>query len=84
MSLGRDQFLAALAAIKAGTTTRAQRRRQVAALVTAGQEWLARHDTQSNASAQAFADSKPAQYQTFLDALPAVTVDAADPADQVP
>lgn len=83
MGIGRQQFLTALDAIKLAATTRAVRRRQVAALVTAGQEWLAAHDAQDNTAAQAFANSKPAQFSTFVDALPEVVVDAADPLDPI-
>lgn len=81
MGIGRQQFFAALAAIKANTTTRSQRRRQVAALVTAGQEWLALRDAQDAAAPADFAASKASQYATFLDALHEVTVSAADPTE---
>lgn len=81
MSIGRDHFLTALAAIKTAVLGRAGRRKQVAALVTAGQEWLARFDAQDASAAQAFADSKPGQFSAFIEGLPDVTVSAADPAD---
>lgn len=85
MSIGRDQFRTVdLPALKAATANRAALRRQVAALVTAGQEWLAKHDAQEAAAPADFAASKPAQFATFVDALPDVTVPAADPVDPVP
>lgn len=81
----RNDFSAALAAFKASTTTnRAQRRKYVAALVTAGQEWLARFDAQDNAAASDFAASKPGQFNAFLDALPEPVLDAAPATDPVP
>jgi hypothetical protein len=73
------------AAFKATSPTRAQKRRYVAALVTAGQEWLAKHDAQENAAAADFAASKAAQFNAFVDALPEPALDAVDPlADAVP
>ena len=85
IATARADFTAAFAAFKATSPTRVQRRRYVAALVTAGQEWLAKHDAQDNAAAQVFADSKPAQFSTFVDALPEPALDAVDPlADAVP
>jgi len=79
MSLGRDQFIAALAAIKAGTAGRAARRRQVANLITAAQEWIGKFDTQEVSAPADFAASKPGQYSTFVDALPDVVVNPNDP-----
>lgn len=85
MSIGRDTFrLTTLPALRAATANRTQLRRQVAALVTAGQEWLARFDAQQNAAPADFAASRPGQFSTYLDSLPDVQVDAVDPADQVP
>jgi hypothetical protein len=85
IATARNDFTAAFAAFKATTPTRAQRRRYVAALVTAGQEWLARFDAQENAAAADFAASKPGQFSTFVDALPEPALDAVDPlADAVP
>ncbi len=80
-----DDFDAALAAFKAATSpTRAQRRKYVAALVTRGQEWLARFDAQDNAAPADFAASKAGQYKSFVDALPEPTLDAAPATDPVP
>lgn len=81
MGIGRQSFFVALDTIKATVTGRAARRRQVAALVNAGQEWLARFDAQEAAAATDFAASRPAQYATFVGALPEVTINAADPLD---
>lgn len=61
--------------------TRAQRRRYVAALVDAGQEWLARRDAQDSATPTDFAASRPAQYATFVEALPEVTL-GVDPVEE--
>lgn len=61
--------------------TRAQCRRYVAAIVDAGQEWLAKRDAQDNPVAADFAASRPAQYQSFVAALPDVTLDP-DPAEE--
>lgn len=85
MGIGRQQFINVdLPALKAGTANRTALRKQVAALVTAGQEWLAKFDAQQAAAPADFAASKAGQYSTFVDALPDVTVAAADPTDQAP
>lgn len=82
MGIGRDQFRdVSLPAFRAATTNRRQLRRAVASLVTAGQEWLARFDAQENKAAADFAASRPGQFNTFVDALPDVTLDAVDPTD---
>jgi hypothetical protein len=80
LATARADFTAAFAAFKATTPTRAQKRRYVAALVTAGQEWLAKHDAQENAAAQDFAASKPGQFDAFVGALPEPVLDPVDPA----
>lgn len=75
-----DDFDADVAAFKlSATPTRAQLRKYVAALVTRGQTWLSKRDADDNGAAQAFADSKPAQFSTFVDALPDPTLDPVDP-----
>ena len=79
IATARNDFTSAFAAFKLTTPTRTQRRRYVAALVTAGQEWLARFDAQDNASAADFAASKAAQFNAFVDALPEPALDAVDP-----
>lgn len=84
MGIGRDQFIVALSNIKAGTGNRTQLRRQVARLHDASNEWLSRFDAQENAAPAAFAQSRQAQFNTFTAALPDITVDAADPDDQLP
>lgn len=85
MGIGRQHFIdTALPALKAGTANRKQLRKQVAGLVNAAQEWLSKFDAQDSAAPGDFAASKPGQYQTFVDALPGVTVGAADPTDAVP
>ena len=61
--------------------TRAQRRRYVAALVDAGQEWLSKRDAQDAATRSDFAASRPAQYATFVATLPEVTL-GADPVEE--
>lgn len=82
IATARTDAAAAFAAFRATTTpTRAQRRKYVAAMVTWGNEWLARFDAQENSAAQGFADSRPAQFSTFVDALPDVVPDAVDPQD---
>jgi hypothetical protein len=81
MGIGRQQFIAALDAIKLAVSGRNARRRQVAALVTAGQEWLAKFDAQDNAAPADFAASRQSQFNTFVDALPDITIDAADPTE---
>lgn len=76
----RDDFAADVAAFKAASTpTRAQLRKYVAALVDAGNEWLAKRDAQDVAAPSAFASSKQAQFNTFVDELPDVALDAVDP-----
>lgn len=77
----RDDFQADVAAFKATGPNRAQLRKYVAALVTAGQEWLAKFDAQDNAAASDFAASKRAQFNTYVDALPEPTLPAVNPAD---
>ena len=70
-----DDFDAALTAFRSTNPTRAQRRKYVAALVTRGQEWLARFDAQDNAAPGDFAASKQAQFRAFADALPEPQLD---------
>lgn len=86
LKTAHDDFESIFAAFKAATTpTRAQKRKYVAALVTAGQEWLAKFDAQENSAAADFAASKPGQFSTFVDALPEPTIAAAPATDpQVP
>lgn len=76
MPIGRIQARAAIDAIRAGTT-RANRREEVAALVNAGNEWLAKRDAQDAATPADFAKSKGAQFNAFVAALPDVVL-AAD------
>jgi hypothetical protein len=83
MGLGRQAFIAALPGLRTGTANRTQLRRQVAGMVTAGQEWLAKFDAADNAAAADFAASKPAQFTTFVDALPEPTLAVVDPTDPV-
>jgi hypothetical protein len=84
MGIGRQAFLAALPGLKAGTANRTQLRRQVAGLVTAGQEWLAKFDAAINTTAADFAATKQAQFNAFTDALPDPALDVIDPTDPVP
>jgi hypothetical protein len=82
MGIGRQQFLTVdLPALKAGTANRAALRRQVAGLVTAGQEWLAKFDAADSAAASDFAATKAAQFKTFTDALPDPVLAVVDPTD---
>jgi hypothetical protein len=84
MGIGRTQFLTVdLPALKAGTANRAALRRQVAGLVTAGQEWLAQFDVTDNAAAASFAATKPALFKAHVDALPDPVVSTVDPLDPV-
>ena len=83
MGIGRQALIAALPGLKAGTANRTQLRRQVAGLVTAGQEWLAKFDAADNAAASDFAASRQAAFNTFVDALPDPTLGAVDPTDPV-
>lgn len=77
----RTDFRAALSAWRAANpnANRAQVRRYVAAITDAGQEWLAKRDAQDSAAAQGSADSKQAQFNSFVAALPDVTLDPVDP-----
>jgi len=80
IATARNDAAAAFASFKLATTpTRTQKRKYVAALVTWGQEWLARFDEQENAAPADFAASKPAQFNTFVDALPEPSPAAVDP-----
>lgn len=80
IATARNDAAAAFAAFKLATTpNRTQKRRYVAALVTWGQEWLARFDEQENAAPADFAASKQAQFTTFVAALPDPTLDPVDP-----
>lgn len=76
----RDDFNAIFAAFKtANTPNRAQRRKYVAAVCDAANEWLAKFDAQDAAAAQGFAATKQAQFNNYEDALPDVTLDPVDP-----
>lgn len=75
-----DDFATDFADFKAaGSPTRAQRRKYVAAIVNAGNEWLAKFDAQENTAPADFAASKPSQYQTFTDALADPALNPVDP-----
>lgn len=63
-------------ASRTGNQRRAQIRADVAELVTAAQDWLARHDAQENGAKDAFATDRAAAFRTFVDALPPVEPDA--------
>ena len=77
-ALARTAFRASLATFKATGPNRNQIRRFVAAIVDAGNEWLSKHDAQEAKAPADFAASKPAAFNTFVDALPPVTL-GADP-----
>ena len=74
MGIGRTQARAALSVIL-GATPRAQQRAMVAECVTLMHEWLAKRDAQDAASAADFATAEPAQFATFVAALPDTPVD---------
>lgn len=74
MGIGRQQGRACLAAIRAGTN-RANARSQVADAINILQEWLAKRDVQDAESYRGFAESRPTQFDNFVDALPEPTVD---------
>lgn len=60
---------------RTGNQRRAQVRADVAELVTAAQDFLARHDAQENGAKDAFVEDRAAQFRTFTDALPPVESD---------
>lgn len=74
-----DQFQADVAAFKATNPTRAQKRKYVAAIVNAGNEWLAKFDAQDNAAPADFAASKAGQFQTFTDGIADPVLAPVDP-----
>lgn len=78
IATARSAFKAALATFKATSPNRAQLRRFVAAIVDAGNEWLSKHDAQESAAPQAFADTRTAQFNTFVATLPEVTIEDRD------
>lgn len=74
----RQWFRDALADFRAnrtGNQRRAQIRADVANLVDAAQDWLARHDAQENGAQAKFAEDRAAAFRTFVDALPPVEPD---------
>lgn len=74
MGIGKQQGRACLQAIRAGTN-RANARAQVADAVSILNEWLAKRDVQDAAALQGFAESKPTQFDNYVEALPEPTVD---------
>lgn len=78
----RTAFRAALTTFKATSPNRAQLRRFVAAVVDAGQEWLAKTDKQEVDALAGFASSRGGQFNTYLGTLPYVTIEDRD--DVVP
>jgi CHASE2 domain-containing sensor protein len=60
---------------RTGNQRRAQIRADVALMVEAAQDWLARTDAQENGAQAAFVADRAAQFRTFVDALPAVEPD---------
>jgi hypothetical protein len=57
---------------RTGNQRREQIRADVAQMVEAAQDWLARTDVQGNGAKDAFVEDRAAQFRTFLDALPQV------------
>lgn len=74
MGIGRAQARALVTAVKAGTT-RAQMRGQMADAINLLNDWLAKRDAQDAAAHAGFAADRPAQFNTFVDALPDIPVD---------
>ncbi|MFZ5440452.1 MAG: hypothetical protein ACOZQL_10610 [Myxococcota bacterium] len=75
LSTANDSWAAILAQFPAGTANRHKKlRRQAAAHAERFAEILAKLDEQLNAAPQGLADSKAAQYSTFVDALPEPTL----------
>lgn len=77
----RDQFDADLTAFKLTSPTRAQKRKYVAALVNAGNEWLAKFDADESAAPVAFAATRAGQFNTFVDGIADPTLAPVDPQD---
>lgn len=75
MGIGKQQARSLIAALKAGTTGRAEMRAEVAAASDILHQWLNNHDVQMNQAASDFAATKAGQFKTFTDALPDPTVD---------
>lgn len=78
MPTPRQWFRDALAdfrALRTGNQRRAQIRADVAEMVTAAQDWLARQDAQEAGAQAAFAADRAAAFRTFVDALPPVEPD---------
>lgn len=78
MPTPRQWFRDALAdfrATRTGNQRRAQIRGDVAALVNAAQDWLARTDAQDNDAARLFAEDRAGAFRTFVEALPPVDPD---------
>jgi hypothetical protein len=78
MATPRQWFRDALADFRAnrtGNQRRAQIRADVANLIDAAQDWLARHDAQENGAQAAFAEDRAAAFRAFVDALPPVDAD---------
>ena len=78
MPTPRQWFRDALAdfrATRTGNQRRAQIRGDVAALVNAAQDWLARTDAQDNDAARLFAEDRAVAFRTFVEALPPVDPD---------
>lgn len=79
MGITKRARTAAMAALDADTATNSltkkQQRKYVAAMVDAGNEWLAKFDAQDSVAPAGFAASKQAQYDTYTAALPVIAID---------
>lgn len=75
MGIGRQQARSLIAALKAGTSGRAEMRAEMAAASDILHQWLNNYDVQMNQAASDFADTKKAQFKTFTDTLPDPAVD---------
>lgn len=74
MGVGRVAARAAIETIRLATN-RAQMRVQMGEAIELLQGWLIRRDLQDAEALPAFAESKQAQFNTFVAALPNVPVD---------
>lgn len=77
-ALARTAFRSAVSTFEATGAKGRQVRRFVAVLTDAGNEWLSKYDAQESAAPRQFAESKAAQFNTFVATLPAIDL-APDP-----
>jgi hypothetical protein len=78
MGIGRQQFRDALAAFRAARTGPSRRRAvrdDVNEMLEAARAWLVQQDAQLVSAEAGFAADRPAQFSSFVDALPPVDPD---------